>query len=335
MRQQIKIKKSNSNRIICGDPHFTDNPKDSYRWDFLKWLRKKIIELNIEKLYILGDICEKKNYHSSTLVNRIIYELYELSNICEIIILKGNHDYDKDENNPFFQFSSKLNKITYISNPCQIASEYFIPHSSSEKFCADIPADIDFTYLHHDIIGAKVSNDYLLENGIKIESLMHKKPYFISGHVHIPQSIGSNFIYVGAPYPIKFGDIYVGRIVFIDSYNKIKSIDYPSIKKWSLKINSIDEINDYDLEKEDQVKIEINILQSDYHRWNDIKNEIKSLCEKLEIDLFSVTIKPITKKRRKRLRQNNNIISPEDILNRFTEQEKLGSELLEVGKELL
>lgn len=329
-------------RLICSDLHLTDNLKDRYRWEFLEWLKEKIKALNIDNLYILGDICEKKNHHHAILVNNIIHELYELSKLCKVTLLKGNHDYDKDEKNPFFEFSSKLNNIDYISEPLFLnhTKELFVPHSQNDITTKVIKNDKNienakFVYLHQDIAGAKVSDYYNLELGIDSNITKNLNPFFISGHIHLPQKINDNFVFLGAPYPVRFGDTYTGRVLFIDKNDNMKFINYPCLKKWSVKVKSIDDIKNYNIERGDKVQIEMAINQSDFHRWHDIKSEIQESMKANKIDLDSIEMKPITKKRRKKIGQSNNAISIDDILIKYAEQEGLSENLLEIGKELL
>ena len=50
--------------LITADLHLTSRPNDSYRFDFLNWLPKKIKEHKIQTLLILGDLTDQKDHLS-------------------------------------------------------------------------------------------------------------------------------------------------------------------------------------------------------------------------------------------------------------------------------
>ena len=93
-------------QLVISDLHLTDNNLDSYRWKIFDVLVELCNKYNVKELIILGDITEKKNDHSSELVNKILdnfYYLCQKTKLCNLNILCGNHDYI-DSNTPFFKF---------------------------------------------------------------------------------------------------------------------------------------------------------------------------------------------------------------------------------------
>tara|TARA_Y100000310_G_scaffold345655_1_gene467793 strand:+ start:11833 stop:12855 length:1023 start_codon:yes stop_codon:yes gene_type:complete len=340
MKRRRIVRKDKPSRLVCADLHLTDNSKDSYKWLFFPWLKNRIVEGKVQRLYIVGDLCDRKDRHSSTLVNQIISWLLELTEVCEkIIIVKGNHDFDKDESNPFFEFVSAIPNIEFITDSTWIDDELFLPFTRSkhEYWNEYDLEEADYVYLHTDIIGAKVSDYYNLENGLDIKNFRNINSKFISGHIHVPQKLAKNFTYIGAPYPINFGDTYDGRVLYIDHNDKESFIEYPSIKKWSLSITKVKELKSVGFKKGDQVKIEMEIDQTDFHRWHDIRQEVKDFFINKGIELFSIEMHPKKKVNKKKDKAiiTKNMSDPSNILDRFCENENVSEKQIEIGRELL
>src|SRR5258706_13941052 len=98
--------------LLVGDTHFSDRPKDAYRFGIFRWIHEQQKKYQPAATFILGDVCDRKDNHSAALVNQITNELNRLEK--PIFILKGNHDYT-DPENPFFGFLSFMKGITFVS----------------------------------------------------------------------------------------------------------------------------------------------------------------------------------------------------------------------------
>ncbi|RPI87194.1 MAG: hypothetical protein EHM40_23155, partial [Chloroflexi bacterium] len=77
--------------LVTSDLHLTDRPRDAHRFGLFKWLAKKQRKHGVKATFILGDITDKKDNHSSALVNRVVNELTQLE--PPVYVLKGNHDF--------------------------------------------------------------------------------------------------------------------------------------------------------------------------------------------------------------------------------------------------
>lgn len=328
-------------RLIISDLHLTDKPLDVYRWGIFKWLKKVILENKVDRLYILGDLTHRKNHHSSFLVNRIVHELFDISKHIEIIILKGNHDY-VDEDEPFYHFLSVYPNIHFYKDIYFQDKELFLPHTNRDldKWNTYNFDDYDFVYLHQALIWAKLENKYSLKEGLDIQDFKDfKDTMFISGDIHKPQVMGDNFIYTGSPYPINFGDDFTGRALLIDDKNNIKEIPYETIKKHKINIRKIKELDDYELTKDDQVNIEVNLLKSELHEFFQYKKQIKEYCKEKQVYLHSVTMKIIEGRRRLKKKISNGIkkdaINDDETLSNYCKTEELGQTYLDIGNEII
>lgn len=341
MGKGIKLKSfANKRRLIIGDLHLTNNENDQYRWNFLNWVEEKIREYRIDYVYFLGDICEKKDRHPSILVNKVVESFDRLCSICNVVILKGNHDFDKEEDKPFFKFISKMNNIKFIVKPTisDCGKELFLPFSRdfhSSYDLGDIKKLFDYVYMHIDILGADIGNSLKSCEGTELAPFKKVTTYFISGHIHHAQMMGKNFEYIGSPYPIKFGDTYTGQIIFINENNEREYIKYDSIKKWSIRIDSIDKLADCRFNKGDQIKIEYLICNRDFHLWNDIKCDIKKYCDDKEVLLFSTELKSIKEFVKDTKSSEQIVVSPIATLKKFAIQENLSHQQVDIGMLLL
>ena len=97
-----------------------------------------------------------------------------------------------------------------------------------------------------------------------------------SGDVHVPQKIG-NIEYVGAPYPIRFGDNFTGRVVVIDRGVQT-DWHYDTIRKVHATITQTLELRDYKLRKGDQLKVTLKLSASEMHEWDKRRTAIKTWC---------------------------------------------------------
>lgn len=256
-----------SKSLVTTDLHLTDNDLDKYRWDVFNVLKDLINQYKVNCLTILGDLTEKKNYHSAELVNDIIFNLYyltDIQNLERINILCGNHDY-KDKENPFFGFLQIKHGnciIDFINKPKLINNDLYIPHSYTNfKEIAKQYKSCNNLFLHHSFNGVKMSdNTYEKDsnNIIDLSEFVYNKCY--SGHIHLAQEFkGINFI--GSPYPVKFGDNNRGRVLLIDNlYHKYLSLPR-FVQKLDISLSDVNEILNYDIYENDQIKIELRITK--------------------------------------------------------------------------
>lgn len=324
-------------RLIISDLHLTDDPKDAYRWEIEQWIHQQIEELPITHLYILGDLTDRKDSHSSVLVNRITTLIKNLTKEVEVYLLKGNHDYI-DENTPFFGFLDYLDNVTYISNATETETELFIPHSKSYEILNKLDSNnYQVIFMHADIIGARTSSNYRLEQGLDLNSGFFSKftgSGIYSGHIHVPQVIG-NITYIGSPYPVFFGDTYAGRALLLNENNEAKFLTIPSITKHKLIVGSLEDLKNYTFNENDQCKIKVRLGRDSLSKWEHISQDIrKELIEKgVTLDMIELEITdadtPIL------VDEQSTVESDETVVKKFSTKEKLTHNYIEKGMEIL
>lgn len=325
--------------IAIADLHFTDKPRDAYRFKIFGTLKKFIQNNQVEFLFILGDLTEYKDRHSSYLVNIICSELVTLSSMCQIIILKGNHDYI-EESNPFFNFLKHIPDIYYPLEPYYFDGVLLLPHTKnfSKWETAEVKEwseEAQFIFMHQPVTGARVYKSYYLSNCLDNNIFQETSAKVIAGDIHTPQIVG-NVEYVGAPYPIKFGDEYQGRFLYIEE-DIVTEVVVESIRKLTVDIDSVEDLKEIDFKKDDQVKIRLFLYQSEFYKWAEYKAEIKKYMEENnpEVDVCGIcTTKDLVRKKLKSETATKQI-EESDVFDSFCRNNSIDKVTQKIGLELV
>lgn len=273
------------------DLHLTDRSQDEYRWSIFSWIEKRLRIGKYTALAILGDLTEAKDGHSSALIVRLIDNLKMLAKYCPVHIVMGNHDY-VDRTMPFFGFLKEIDNVFFYSNVCRIViggvSVGVVPHLDAE-LTKDIRLDIKrscknakLIWLHQTFKGA-VSESGRKLNGFRTKTMLRLLPEnatLLVGDVHTPQTVG-RFIYIGAPHPVDFGDVYNpraavwedGKLTFIKRSTIKKAIVYA---KWSEKPSVVLR----NLTAGDYVRVVVDTERRLLYRWEWMRERYKFRCKK-------------------------------------------------------
>ena len=231
--------------MVTGDLHWNDKSIDSYRHDFVRTMVRLIIKYDVEVFIILGDLTEEKDHHGAWLVNTIFSHIYRLAVNCDVYILRGNHD-SLVTSIPFFRPLGRLERVTWINKPKVIRGLplpskeiLFLPHTRDhERDWSGIDFHkFQYVFTHNTFAGARA------ENGVKLEGIPHslfsRKQNVISGDIHVPQQLGP-VTYVGAPYPIRFGDDFSPRILMFNDDGGTRSFSYKGPRKCVIDLTPTD-----------------------------------------------------------------------------------------------
>lgn len=319
--------------LLIGDLHLSERLRDSYRFGIFKWAREQQARFRPDVTIFMGDITDKKDKHPSVLVNRIVDEFSKLD---KFYVLMGNHDYI-DPQSPFFKFLG----ASFIYEPTLINKNLFIPHTHSEKEFASICDEytgsaIDYVFCHQTFEGAIAETGVRL-SGYKqahIEQLCPRLGVYV-GDVHRPQR-AANAVYVGAPYQIRFGDDFDPRCLLIDDTGHAKNLYFETVRKWSLKVRSADEIlNDKHLFVKDQVKLTIELAREESVDWKTHRQQILEAAKKKGLEVFGVDLKINSNSTKKVSAADVKSNMPADILSAYCKTEGLPSQTKQVGLAIL
>ncbi len=289
--------------LLISDLHFTANPRDEYRWKLFDYLIEVMPEHGVDYLFILGDLCEAKDYHSARLVNRVVdnaLRVYRKTGCKKIYILRGNHD-GIDAKCPYFRFLGEYPCIHYVDTPWMeplpgLGDALFLPHSRQpeEDWQHVDLMGADHIFMHATITGAVSETGVALE-GQELGMLrLARRATIYSGDVHVPQII-QGITYIGAPYPIRFGDNFRPRTLLIEGRRKTRDLFPPTIKKGIITIlpgsDPFPEFDGYGAG--DQVKVRIRLAAQEYADWGKLKAVAMQACKERSIELAGVELEKV------------------------------------------
>jgi len=333
------------NNLLIADLHLTDNPIDEYRWKIFDWIKDLRKRYLINNLYILGDLTDKKDNHSSLLVNKLTDNICDLAEVMSIVILKGNHDAI-NLSNPFFKFFNEFPVVKFISLPCIINQGLFIPYTKNFKsvektieiFDSEINhSEISYIYTHLPLIGSVAQNGWELKEGVDISVFSkYKNIQVFAGDIHTPQKIG-NVEYVGSPYNTTFSDSFKGQAILLNESSGSKVYLKPGfLRRYSLKITNPKELLPNKFKANDQVKIRVELGKEELYLWDEYRREIKEFCNATSIELVSLdmVLKQVNIDKTKEIGTPKKE-TPIEIVERFSRREKLDEDFITIAKELL
>lgn len=272
--------------LFVSDLHLTDRPLDAYRWEIFPQLRDLSNEHGINDLFILGDLTEFKDYHSSRLVNRLVDALYQLrkdSRIAEVFVLKGNHD-GLDPALPYFKFLRKLPWCRFYTEPEWLErgqdSVLLLPHTRNpeEDWEGLELGQASHIFFHGTVTGAVSESGQKLE-GLSVDWFKGLRSCILGGDIHVPQTVARTIEYIGAPYPIRFGDDFKPRALLLDGEKRI-SLPLENIRKVTVRCNAQSLGDDFDtLRRGDQVKVLIELRDSELGEFHEIKKAVANAVD--------------------------------------------------------
>jgi predicted phosphodiesterase len=292
------------NIIATADLHLTDKPADEHRWGLFPWLVQQAQKHGAGMIVLAGDITDAKNFHSSVLTNKMVTSLRMLSAECPVYVLRGNHDYT-DENEPFFNFVSKFKHISFVTAPTTISDEsdeniLLLPNTRNyqEAWKGQNFNGYKYIFTHQTYDGAKSETDFAL-TGIPPSVFAKTKAQIFSGDIHVPQKIGKNIEYIGAPYRIRFGDSFTPRVLLIREDGTTKDLHFPTKNKMTIDLVGGNNVGPtpladcldskpsapFNVSAGDQVKVRVHMQRSAYPEWPEVKRKIIAEAVDMGIEL--------------------------------------------------
>jgi len=280
--------------ILTADWHLTDLPQDEYRWNVFAELESFLNVTGPQDVFILGDICDKKDRHSATLVNRLVNSLTKLSpNVLSTKIIMGNHDAPLKGDPFWYVLNSTWDlRLAFYDLPMRYNNVLLFPFTPDPietwKSCSDQAKDVKAVFMHQPVDGAQSEGGFVIEN--KPMPIFPRGMKVYSGDIHAPQKIG-RVQYVGAPHHVKFGDVYPCRMIQLDDNFDMQRewICTPQGKRL-INITSLDDLDGITLQKGDQLKVRMSIDLADIKDRATIEQRLHEWAETHKADLTSVEL---------------------------------------------
>lgn len=314
--------------LVSADWHLNDSPLDSYRHDFVRRLPAIVTNRKIDRLIIAGDLTDQKDRHSAVLVNTVVDHIMRLSAVCEVVILRGNHDGHNPQS-PFFKFLGYLPRVRWINNPTAEGKWLYLPHGNHDWTKLD--SQFDLIFAHTTFTGAVGQNGQAL-NGTPID-VIPAGVRVLSGDVHVPQQVGP-VTYIGAPFTVHFGDTFRPRVLLIHNDGRITSLRTGGVQKRLLDITpaemeeAMPQCNAGDI-----IKIRVHITEhADAARWHEIRNELRAWGQQHDYQIHSVQFINPTILSQPTLSEHR---SDDQWLDEFAAAQKLDDNTVKLGKNLV
>lgn len=326
--------------LLVSDLHLTSKPRDQYRWDVFPWLQGLIEKHDPKALFILGDLTDSKDAHAAQLVNKLVENIHELSEMCELHIIKGNHDFI-DATTPFFKFFNFTSGVNFHTDPTplQIGSERFLllPYTPTPTRCwsalLDDPGGYSVALTHITVQGALAASNLSLDG---VDPAIFGDLEVVSGDIHTPQQVG-NVLYVGSPYQTRYERAYDCRALLgvPGGWNSIPS---PLNRRYKLSVGSLSQLATFEIKPTDQIKVELVLTRADLPDWKKRQREVADYVDTTGAYLHSVVLKKL-KPRSTRAAPSTNAAhvaqDPKQVLAEYCSAHGVEPELQEVGKRLL
>lgn len=325
-------------RLVTSDIQLSKNPRDAYRMAFFsKALPDLVLKYKPDQLILCGDITEEKDNHPASLVNEIVNSFCALADLCEVIVLQGNHDFLHNEH-PFFAFLENWKSIHWISRPEELDGCLYLPHTRDYKkdwksidFTND-GKNYDFIFAHNIFEGVKANGQLL--SGIS-SKIFPDDICCISGDVHEPQTIADGkIIYVGSPCLCDHGDNYQPRVLLLEDLN-IKSIKVYGVQKRLIDFTYGDTPFDDAANDGDIVKIRVNLEMKHIPKWAEIRQEVESWATKNKWIISSIApvVAYVQGERQKLVSSSKK--SDNEYLTSFVQRTGMDEHTAEVGNQII
>lgn len=323
--------------ILTADWHLDDKPENEYRWSVFHDLARILSTTREKDVFILGDLCDRKDKHSGELVNRLLSEFRTLWHRydAEFHIIMGNHDAPLS-GVPFWK------SLNYMEGSVNF---WTVPHASGELILLPYTAnpredwkDIDFrqyrcAMIHQPIKGAKHGQGEIV-NGSQMPVFPRNIKVY-AGDIHYPQTIG-RVTYVGAPYRHRFGDIHDCRMLLVrdDNYTIASEIILETPVKEVVTISDVSNLDTLSFKPGDMIRVK---FQYDPGSETGFPVEVERIREwGRERDITIASVEGVIDQTGKDGVQVPTFDEhPEHVLNAFCESEGLDEGLVEAGHWLL
>lgn len=326
--------------LLTSDLHLTSNPRDEYRWTLFDFLEDQCRVEQVKTLCILGDTTDAKDYHSATLINRVVEQVTRIKQrVKQVIILMGNHDYLK-RGHAYLSFLSHIPGVRFVSEIWEDTltdgpSTLWLPHTKTPE--ADWK-DLDTThynyiFMHQTVGGAVASNGQRMEGEGVPDLTAWGKVY--SGDIHVPQII-KGVEYVGSPYPVHFGDTFSPRCVLLDSRNRAVDLHHTTIARRMITVPSLRELKRIEFHPGDQVKLRMELNAEDKHDWSRIRRLAMEHLKHEQVEVHGLELRVQTVGARLMGEAPRTvIINPADEVLRFCVAQELGGDALDEALEIV
>lgn len=332
--------------LLTADWHWTDKARDRYRFGLVDWIANRSHEWDLDGIVIAGDLTDSKDRHSAWLVNEVCMRIEQLTALCPVAIVRGNHDC-VDEGYAFFSFLSRFPHVSFVNDAALLTfgetSVVAVAHHRDGNQAVKKAIQYGrsarrpgLVVMHQTLAGAKASSGHVLD-GLDPSAFRAIRFQVWSGDVHVPQTIGS-VQYIGAPYSIRFDDSFEPRVV-VWRDGRHRSETFHTIRKMTLYVDDENgfAVEDGIVQDGDQVKVRVKLPRHRYVEWPVIRQRIVEQLAERNAEVFGVEAlrDDASSSRLDDLHQKSKRMEWRDTFNLYCERERVSAELREIGEEVV
>lgn len=324
--------------LLTADWHLTDAADDEYRWAIFDTIGDLMNAHGDERVFILGDLTDRKDRHSAQLVNRLVERLRMLGG--EIVIIMGNHD-EPLKGPPFWHFLNTLPNVKFHAKPHVMGNLLLLPFVAKPNIMWErLPFHLyKAAFMHQTVTGVVGDNGFELRNDDM--AIFPRKLKVYSGDIHTPQVV-RNVTYVGAPHPVKFGDTYDCRVLLLDdtTYEIKRAIPLDPMRKHMLTVSSLEELRNLPrINADDQARVRFHLPIERVEQWGVEKQEIERWATSKGLHLASIEalvhMRPRDPEDEAALERVQAGEEPEEVLAAFCAAEGVDGAISDAGIALL
>jgi hypothetical protein len=321
--------------LLTSDLHLTAAPRDAYRWTLFDYLEDQCRVEEVKTLCILGDLTDAKDYHPSSLTNRIVEQVVRMRKVVdEVLILQGNHDYLR-AGHAYFEFLNHIPGVRFIVKPYEDLGEgvptLWLPHTKTPAtdWAGLDTTHYEYVFMHQTVGGAVASNGQKMDGENVPDLSAWGKVY--SGDIHVPQVI-KGVEYVGSPYHVHFGDAFDPRLVLIDRRNRPVDLKFECVRRTTVTVSTLADLKHLRFKAGDQVKLRFDLTEAEKHDWRTLrKAALEHLkYEQVEVEGVELRVQKVGAALKDSAPRITSI-NPADAVYRFCATQELGGDALDLG----
>lgn len=293
-------------------------------------------EYGVKTVNILGDITDAKDKHAASLVNKVAEGVCSID--CERVnILAGNHDW-LQKGEEFFRFLNMVSGIRFITSPWEDSHKQhlamYLPYSKNpvkDWSCFHDFSHYEFLFMHQTVKGSIASNGQAME-GEALPKLDAARVY--SGDIHVPQTI-NGVTYIGSPYHVHFGDNFTPRVLLLDKYGKEHWLHFPAPRRIAVRAKNVGDIRRMQLDEGDQVKVRMQLDDTDKHNWLRIKRDVVNNLEGRGVLVSGVELEVRKTMTRIQADAHATALTPQQAVQKYVDSEDLGGMTLDAAFDVI
>lgn len=333
--------------LFIGDVHVKQDNGNEI--DILSMEIERIFKTSEHKydfIILGGDVMHYHERLFTQSLNKSLEFIKKLTELCNVYILVGNHDYINNSQflteNHWMNAIKEWKNVTIIDKIFEIGNIMFCPYVPPGRFIEALETKTKewkskkIIFAHQEFRGCKMGAIESVDG----DEWLEYYPFVVSGHIHDNQKVGNNIYYPGTPLQHAFGDSdkkIVCDLYISDENDKdekeieIRDIDLNVPKKYVLKTDSknikqvIKKLKEdmLDVSKTDKLKLKLDMSTDEFNLFKDTKDYKELLQKGVKIQLQKKKSSDSDEKEENNENDDNKNINFVNVLEKLVYQDEI------------